>query len=158
MTTIYTLELENGKYYVGKSKNPEQRISQHFKGDGCEWTKLNKPISIVSQINKEHDFDEEKYTFIAMYNYGVENVRGGSYCKVEMTNYDIEKVKQQICSINDLCYKCGQKGHFVKNCGKETIVRDDNPKCIATDTSDCSDDIYHQQEPSIKKPTTNLMY
>jgi len=126
MTTIYTLKLEQGKYYIGRTKQPKHRILHHFTDNGSEWTKKYKPISVVSQI-KGDEFDEEKYTLIAMDKYGVENVRGGSYCKVKLTNNDIEKAQQTIYSIKDKCYKCGKKGHFVKNCGKEPIVCDDNP-------------------------------
>ena len=39
-TAIYTLELENKKYYVGKSCVPKQRILKHFQEEGSEWTKL----------------------------------------------------------------------------------------------------------------------
>jgi hypothetical protein len=155
MTTIYTLKLEQGKYYIGRTTQPKHRILNHFTDNGSEWTKKYKPISVVSQI-KGDEFDEEKYTLIAMDKYGVENVRGGSYCKVKLTNNDIEKAQQTIYSITDKCYKCGKKGHFVKNCGKETIVCDDNPElyekifttedicvaCSGTGTSYWSDDIY----------------
>ena len=32
MVTIYVLELENKKYYVGKTNNPEVRFEQHDLG------------------------------------------------------------------------------------------------------------------------------
>ena len=50
-TTIYTLELENNKYYVGKSCVPKQRILKHFQEEGNEWTKLYNPISVVELIS-----------------------------------------------------------------------------------------------------------
>ena len=57
-TTIYTLKLENEKYYVGyvgnqsfrhnlllwsqgKSNAPEKRILEHFEEEGSEWTSGN---------------------------------------------------------------------------------------------------------------------
>jgi len=120
MTTIYTLELDNGKYYVGKSNIPKQRILQHFEKEGCEWTKLNKPIKILYQV-KGDDFDEEKHTLIVMEKYGIDNVRGGSYCKVKLTQNDKEKALQTIRSITDKCYKCGKKGHFANNCNADII-------------------------------------
>jgi predicted GIY-YIG superfamily endonuclease len=39
MVTIYILECEKGKYYVGKSSNVELRIDEHFANNGPEWTK-----------------------------------------------------------------------------------------------------------------------
>lgn len=114
-TTIYTLKLENDKYYVGKSDAPEKRILKHFEKGGSEWTKIHKPISIVSQIQGDA-FDEEKYTLIAMEKYGIDNVRGGSYCKIKLTKHEKNKALQTIQSIFDKCYKCGKKGHYSKYC------------------------------------------
>lgn len=44
MVSIYILELKEGKYYVGKSNNPDDRISKHFTGNGSEWTKKYNPL------------------------------------------------------------------------------------------------------------------
>jgi predicted GIY-YIG superfamily endonuclease len=117
MTTIYTLELENGKYYIGRSNTPKQRILNHFQEHGSDWTKLHKPINVLIKV-KGDEFDEEKHTLIAMEKYGIDNVRGGSYCKIQLTQHDKDKALQTIRSITDKCYKCGEKGHFIKDCGK----------------------------------------
>ena len=114
-TTIYTLELENGKYYVGKSSISKQRILKHFQDEGSEWTKLYKPKKVLVQVMGD-SFDEEKHTLIAMEKYGIDNVRGGSYCKVKLSQYDKDKALQTIRSISDKCYKCGNEGHFAKDC------------------------------------------
>ena len=118
MSTIYIIKLENGKYYVGKSNTPSIRILKHFQEKGSEWTKLHKPIKVISKIPGDA-FDEEKYTLIYMEKYGIDNVRGGSYCKVSLTKHERDKALQTIQSIGDKCYKCGMKGHFANKC-KET--------------------------------------
>ena len=115
MTTIYTLELENEKYYVGRSDVPNQRILAHFEELGSKWTKIHKPLKVLTEI-KGDEFDEEKYTLIAMEKYGIDNVRGGSYCKIKMSQEEKDKALQTIRSITDRCYKCGEKGHFVNDC------------------------------------------
>ena len=42
MVNIYVLELEQGKYYVGKTNHTFQRFNQHVTGDGAKWTKEYK--------------------------------------------------------------------------------------------------------------------
>jgi hypothetical protein len=114
-STIYILELEQTKYYVGRSKRLKTRILNHFSDNGSEWTKLYKPIRVISQI-KGDGFDEEKHTLLTMDKYGIDNVRGGSYCQVKLSNNDKDKALQTIRSMTDRCYKCGLTGHFSKNC------------------------------------------
>lgn len=127
MTIIYTLELTNGKYYIGKSNLPNKRILDHFYEKGSKWTKLYKPIKVISQI-KGDAFDEEKYTLLAMDKYGIENVRGGSYCNIKLTQSERDKALQTICSIMDKCYKCGKNGHFAVNCINNKDEEVDNKK------------------------------
>jgi uncharacterized protein YchJ len=130
MTTIYTLELENNKYYVGRTNSPKNRILDHFHENGSEWTKKYKPINVISEIIGD-SFDEEKYTLIAIEKYGVDNVRGGSYCKIELSDFEKEKALQTIRSIMDKCYKCGIKGHFAKECNKSIKNKQKpNEKCL----------------------------
>ena len=50
MVFIYIIELENNKYYIGKTSNPDFRINQHFNGDGSMWTRKYKPIRLYSLI------------------------------------------------------------------------------------------------------------
>lgn len=38
MVTIYVLELESSKYYIGKTKNSKFRLDQHFNANGSIWT------------------------------------------------------------------------------------------------------------------------
>ncbi len=121
---IYTLQLESGKYYVGKSKNISNRILQHFSEQGSSWTKSYKPIKVLSQIPSTDAFDEEKYTLLAMDRYGIDNVRGGSYCKLILSKHEMEKAQQIIYSICDKCYRCGEQKHTASECDdiKVTIV------------------------------------
>ena len=47
MVFIYAIKLEQGKYYVGKTNNPQFRIESHFNSNGSEWTKIYKPIKVL---------------------------------------------------------------------------------------------------------------
>lgn len=122
--TIYTLLLENGKYYVGKTLNPDKRIMDHFEGNGSVWTTIHKPLEIVSVIQGD-DYDEEKYTLIAMEKYGIDNVRGGSYCQANITKQEKDKILHIIRSNTNKCFECGEEGHFSKNCkskGNNSVI------------------------------------
>ena len=103
MEIIYTLELEYNKYNVGKTKNLEKRIKQHFNNEGSEWTKTYKPIKLLHKI-KGNGFDEEKQVLVLMEKYGIDNVRGGSYCQLKLSDSHKEKAIQIIQSITNKCY------------------------------------------------------
>ena len=77
--SIYTLELEDNKWYVGYSEEVDFRIACHFSGQGSEWTKQHKPVRIVDV--QPGDLQIEKLTTLAvMARHGWQNVRGGPWC------------------------------------------------------------------------------
>jgi len=115
-TTVYVLKLEGDKYYVGKTDNIDRRYQQHVKGYGSAWTKKYKPISIERTIENASSFDEDKYTKEYMSKYGIDNVRGGSYVQMSLSEFHTEALKMEIWGAKDLCTQCGRSGHFVKDC------------------------------------------
>jgi len=116
MVYIYVLQLEKGKYYIGKTKNPQFRLESHFNLEGSEWTKLYKPIKILELISNCDDYDEDKYTRIYMDKYGIDNVRGGSFITIELDKSTKDQLEKMSKSTNNKCFKCGKLGHFVKDC------------------------------------------
>jgi len=120
MVTIYVLKLENNKYYVGKTTNPRIRLETHFSDLGSYWTKKYKPISIHELRPDKKDIDEQIVTQEYMKKYGIDNVRGGPWCKITLTEPEKDMIIQIIKASDDNCYKCGKKGHFYSNCKKIT--------------------------------------
>lgn len=135
MVWIYILELKDGKYYVGKSNNPDARILDHFKGSGSIWTKKYEPIKIIEKIPDCDDYDEDKYTKIYMDIYGIDNVRGGSYITLILDESIIKELKRSSTATNNRCLGCDKKGHFIKNCPDKnlkqisTVTNKFNVKC-----------------------------
>lgn len=120
MIYIYVLRLESGKFYVGKTTNPDFRLKQHSKNVGSEWTKKYKVIDCIELFESTDDFDEDKITLKYMKEHGVDNVRGGSFSQVELDIDHSKILNKMLQTSNDLCYGCGQKGHYIATCKNQT--------------------------------------
>lgn len=113
---IYILKLTENKYYIGKSTNIINRIEDHILGNGAEYTKIFKPIKLLKTIETNDKFDEDKITMQYMELYGICNVRGGTFSKPILPEYQIETLLDMLHMANDKCLLCGLGNHFAKNC------------------------------------------
>ena len=104
-TNIYILKLENNKYYIGKTNNVGEMYKNHSKGIVRIWTKQNKPISIIRTINNTSPFDEDKYVKEYMTYYGIENVRGGSYNQIKLSEENIRFLEKKLNIKYDYKYR-----------------------------------------------------
>ena len=82
LLVTYVLALEDDKYYVGKSFGLNVRLGRHWMGDGARWTRIHKPVEIHAVFIGDK---ERTKTLEMMKEYGWENVRGGPWCKVNMS-------------------------------------------------------------------------
>jgi predicted GIY-YIG superfamily endonuclease len=73
---VYTLNLKGGAKYVGYTENPKKRLSQHFSGNGAQWTQKHPPIS-VNSIQKVSSVAYAKKLETIIY-YKMKEYHGGS--------------------------------------------------------------------------------
>jgi ssDNA-binding Zn-finger/Zn-ribbon topoisomerase 1/predicted GIY-YIG superfamily endonuclease len=73
---IFVLELENNKWWIGRSKNPSTAIATHREGKGNIWTRNNNVIK-VEEIIEDGDLTEVMIRYITKY--GWKCVRGTNF-------------------------------------------------------------------------------
>ncbi len=117
MTTLYVLQLQENKFYVGITKRSiNERLSDHVQKQGSAWTKKYPVIKLLESVNDADSFTEDKYVKMYMLKYGVDNVRGGSYLKMELPQHQIDSLNEEFNTSQNKCFKCNQSGHFMKEC------------------------------------------
>lgn len=145
MIYIYVLELTNQKYYIGKTTEPEFRLSKHFDyGLGSAWTKKYQPVKLIELIENSDDFDEDKYTIKYMDKFGINNVRGGSFSQIKLSEESINVITRMINGSTNKCFICGSSDHFIKDCKK----KNQNKNTIADGPCDCINSYFSKHRKS----------
>ena len=116
MTFIYVLQLQHGCFYVGKSVNPFKRLLQHKIGQGSAWTRIHKPVRIIKKIKMTSTLQEDQITEEWMKKKGIDKVRGGMYCQIDLPGHVEETLTTKLFHASDVCLRCGSPGHFAKQC------------------------------------------
>ncbi|MFJ1472713.1 GIY-YIG nuclease family protein [Capnocytophaga cynodegmi] len=90
---FFVLELEENNYFVGKTTNLKLAVLNEYNGLGSEWTKLYKPIKIISVIDVIDDNEtiiRKKHNDLVisyMKSKGFNKVRGGDFYKSDHRNH-----------------------------------------------------------------------
>ena len=118
---VYVLKLEEGKFYVGKSKDVDARLRYHRKGANARaWTAKYKPVpgddAIYYQEVMKHNTYEDAMTEKVMFDFGIENVRGGTYSQEKLPPHQVQTLEDKKCTWEDLCFMCKKKGHMSRFC------------------------------------------
>ena len=124
MVNIYILQLEDGKFYVGKTNHTMQRFNQHNDGKGAKWTKKYPMVDIYDFHRDMRDSDENRITMQMIRQFGAANVRGGSWTKVDMSRAEIRSLDakakkgryRRAMPKRRLCNRCGRSSHTDRSC------------------------------------------
>jgi len=68
---------------------------------------------------------------------GIDNVRGGSFSQIKLSDEQIKLINQMIKGASDKCFNCGESGHFIKDCIESKIqdyLKDLNNENIQNET------------------------
>ncbi len=129
MISVYVLELEDNKFYIGKTNNISRRFEDHKSSNSrsATWTRKFKPVRIIESYDNADGLDEDRITLEYMIKYGIDNVRGGPYvaCDIDSSREHIEHRIRMAC---DRCKNCGSKFHFLRNCPKNNRIKVKNSK------------------------------
>ena len=104
--TIFVLLLANNKFYIGTTQN-ETTLSSindivNFNASNVKWTNIHTPEKIIELFSsnglfpRQNDIITKKY----MFDYGIENVRGGSYSNINLNKCQIEGLEREFISLN----------------------------------------------------------
>jgi len=118
---LYVLELKNGKYYVGTTHNLQRRFQEHVDGAGSVWTRKYAPLAIERSVIVDGPLHEDRVTKELMLKHGIDNVRGGSYCKIDLDDGQYQSLTTELRSATGVCFKCGRSGHFAAQCSIKTV-------------------------------------
>lgn len=48
--------------------------------------------------------------------YGIDNVRGGSYCQVNLAPNTVSHLERELHGVEDRCFECGSRDHYLVDC------------------------------------------
>jgi predicted GIY-YIG superfamily endonuclease len=117
MCIIYFLQLEEGKYYVGKTtRSVHVRVKEHDAGNGAAWTRRYSPIRVLDSFNTDDDDAENKEVRRRMEQFGIDNVRGGSYSQIKLSTNQMERLQRDIRPASNQCLRteiCNKTIHRV---------------------------------------------
>ena len=119
---VYTIELEDGHWYVGSTEKPPERLEQHRSGNGSAWTSRHSPVGGFSTLelveggSEEARLKEDFEVKRLMQKHGIERVRGGSYSSLVLSVESVRALERELRHADDVCLRCGRTNHWIEDC------------------------------------------
>jgi predicted GIY-YIG superfamily endonuclease len=127
MLHTYILTLEGNKYYVGSidmtRDTPDSVMKRHLTGKDCVWTRMYKPIRFIIGKTFNEILEIEKIVIYLMDEFGINNVRGGIFSEVELSEMQKLFIDNIIWNYSGRCYKCGSEQHKIFECPQNNDVK-----------------------------------
>jgi hypothetical protein len=97
MLNIYVLKCSDNKYYVGKTTlDTNTKFLQHLSSNNtCQFTNEYSPLEIIYTLQTINPLDEDSITKKYMMEFGIENVRGGSYNNLVLEDWQIKSLENE---------------------------------------------------------------
>lgn len=109
-------------WYVGSTNNCAKRLKQHMSGKGSTWTRKFPPIAgtfyklLPVDGEASSKFQEDAEVKKLMHEWGIPNVRGGSYSREELSRVDVKALIKELWHGNNGCLRCGHHSHWASKC------------------------------------------
>lgn len=84
--SVYILQLEDGKLYVGATGQLDSRFEDHRSGHGAKWTQehpVKRVLKVIHDVTNWKEVEKE-LTIRMMKIHGWENVRGGPWTQRDL--------------------------------------------------------------------------
>jgi len=108
---LYILTLENGKFYVGKTTDPNTIFSQHI--NGIAYTRLNKILHITILPENISAIYEDCVILAFMSQLGIDNVRGGKYSSIIFSETELKNIIEDLNKPNPVYPNLTEYFYFV---------------------------------------------
>ena len=96
LTNVYVLRLMSGRKYVGISDDPIKAFVAHKEGGISAWTDRYRPERLMQVQQKVSPDSLDTYVIRCMIQYGFENVRGGSWSTVRLSEGEQREIRRRI--------------------------------------------------------------
>lgn len=127
MFHTYIIALEGNKYYVGSidmtMDTPDSIMKRHLTGKDCVWTRMYKPIRFIIGKTFNEILEIEKIVIYMMDEFGINNVRGGIFSEVELSEMQKLFIDNIIWNYSGRCYKCGSEQHKIFECPQNNDIK-----------------------------------
>lgn len=148
--SVFALQLEGHKYYIGSSRNFEAYSARILDGHGPSWVQ-KYPLKQIAEIRQVPAAEEavEKDAMVRRYflMYGAANVRGGNYASFKLSSSQLDEIQRfiewaertyrpprQQPALHQkkpplICARCERTSHSAENCYARTSVHGEVLSC-----------------------------